>query len=113
LFLRHNRFEYTLLVHVVSSEVAGVNTNEWVGVFDLHFLNFLNVIDWVQTGVFGQAHWNGFKGISETSNCILFNTVDLIGLGGDSDRASELSGTSSTNDIIVFDHISNDANGIE
>jgi hypothetical protein len=113
LFLRVNRLEDTLLVHVVGSEGHGVNSDEWVLLFDLHFLDVTYIGDWVESGVLSESHWDLLESVGESADGILFNSIDLISLLGNLDGASELSGTTSSNYVVILDHVSDDADGIE
>lgn len=49
LLLRHDGLEDTLLVHVVGSLEGSVNSDEWVTLLDLLFLQVLNVLYWLET----------------------------------------------------------------
>lgn len=113
LFLRVYRFEYSLLVHVVCSFAHAVYSKEWVYVSDLFLLQSLNIFNWIITGVFSQYHRNFFQSISECSDCILFNAFNLISFFSNFNSACQFCGSSSTNDIIIFDHISYNTNCIE
>jgi hypothetical protein len=79
----------------------------------LHLLKLLDVLDGVEARVLGKAHWDLLKGISECAHGVLLNSHDLVSLLRDLNRASELSGTTSSDNVVVLDHVSNDADGVE
>ena len=91
LLLRHDRFVYTLLVHIRGPFVIGINSNEWVIFSDLLFTQFTYIFDWVVTRVLCQSQWNFFEGVCEGSHCVLFNSLDFVCLLCNSDGAGKLS----------------------
>lgn len=92
--------------------MVGINTDEGAVSLDLFLLDLTYVVNWVITGVLSQGHWNFFQGIGESSDGVLFNTRDLISLLLDFDGAGKLSGSTSSNDVVVLDHVSDDTDGI-
>jgi hypothetical protein len=102
-----------LLEHVVGSLAHGINSYEWALLVDLHLFDVLNVFNGVETGVLGQGHWDLLKSVSESSHGVLFNSFDFISGLVNLDGTGELGGTTSSDNIIVFDHVSNDTDGIE
>jgi len=102
-----------LFEHVVGSLAHGVNSYEWALLVDLHLFDVLNVVNGVETGVLGQGHWDLLKSVSESSHGVLFNSFDFVGGLVNLDGTGELGGTTSSDNIIVFDHVSDDTDGIE
>ena len=102
-----------MLVHVVGSEGHAINTQEWVLLLNLHFLDFTDISDWVESGVLGESHWDLLESIGESSNGVLLNSVNLVGLLGNLDGTSQLGSTTSSDNIIILDHVSDNTDGIE
>jgi len=104
--------ENTLLVHVGSSLVHGVDTEEIVVFGDLLLLEVGDVFNWVVAGVLSEGHGDLLKSVSVCAHGVLLNSLDFIGLLGDLDRAAHLSGTTATDDVGVLDHVTDDADGV-
>ena len=113
LLLWHHWLEHTLLGHEAWTCVHCVNTNVWRVFFNLHFLNLLDVFNWWVSRVLSQSHRNLFKGISKSSDSVLLNTFNLVSFLLNLDGTSKLWGTTSTDDIVILDHVSNDTDCIE
>jgi hypothetical protein len=71
-----------------------------------------NILNWVVTGVLSKSQWNFFQSISEGSYSVLFDTLDFISGISNSDGASELSGTTSTDNVGVLNHVTYNANSV-
>lgn len=113
LLLRHDRLEDALLEHVVGAEGHGIDTDEGVLLLNLHLLDLAYIFDRVETRVLSQRHGDLLESVSEGSHGVLLDTVDLVSSLGDLDGASELSGTTTANDVLVLDHVTDDAESIE
>ena len=90
----------------------GINTDKGVIVSNLLLAETSDILNWVISRVLGEAHRDFLKSISESADGILLNTLNLISLVSDSDRASELSSTTSTDNVGVLDHVTDDTDGI-
>ena len=92
--------------------MVGIDTDEWVILADLLFSQRGDIFDRVVSGVFGEGERDFLEGFSEGADSVLLNTTDLIGLLGDGDRAGELGSTTTTNDVAVLDHVTDDADSV-
>merc|ERR1719273_1204833 len=112
LSLRHDRFVNTLLVHICGSLVICIDSDEWVIFRDLFLAQFTYIFNWVVTRVLCQSQWDFFKGICECSHSVLFDSLDFISLCSDRNGASKFSCTTSTNDVVVLDHVTDNTDCI-
>jgi len=112
LLLGHDRLEDALLAHVGCSNVVGIDTDEWVLSADLFLTELANILDGVVTGVLGKGEGDFLEGFGEGTNGVLLDSTDLVGLLRNSDGAGKLGGTTATNNIVVLDHVTDDADGV-
>lgn len=112
LLLGHHRLKDALFVHIHGSFVISVNAKERVVFSDLLFSQFGYVLDRVVARILSQSHRNFFQSVSKGSHGILFNAGNLIGFRAHGNRAGHLGGTTPSDDVIVFDHVTHDADGI-
>jgi hypothetical protein len=110
--LGEDRLEDSLFHHVGSSPEHSINTEVCVFLFNLGLSNRGNILNWVVTGVLSKSQWNFFQSISEGSYSVLFDTLDFISGISNSDGASELSGTTSTDNVGVLNHVTYNANSV-
>jgi ankyrin repeat protein len=103
----------SLFVHVGGTLKVGINTNKRIGFTDLFLTQVRNVLNCLVTGVLSQGERDFLKRVGKSAHCVLLNTLNLISLFGNSNGAGELSSTTATNDVVVFNHISYDAESIE
>lgn len=90
----------------------GIDTDEGVLIRDLGLSELSNVFNWVISGVLSKGERDFLKSISEGSDGVLLDTLNFISSLGDGDRASELSGTTSSDNVGVLDHVTDDTDGI-
>ena len=101
------RFKDTLLEHVCCALVVSIYSDEWISIFNLLFADWADVFDWIETWVLCESQRNFFQSISKSAHCILFNTLDLVGGCSYCNWTRQFSGTTTTNNIIVTNHIAN------
>lgn len=75
-------------------------------------LHVCNIADRVKSRVFCQGHWDFFEGVSKSANSILLHSLDLVGLVGNLDCSCHFGGATAGDDVVVFDHVSDDTEGI-
>ena len=102
-----------MVIHAVGTLLHGINSEEWILLLNLHFLDVLHVLDGIETRVLSKSHWDLFQSIGKGSYCILFNTLDLVSLLGNLNSTSELCGTTTSNNVIIFDHVTDHTDGIK
>ena len=112
LLLGHDRLVDALLAHVSSSLMVSIDADERVLSADLLLAQLANIIDWVVTGVLGKSERDFFESVGKSAHCVLLDTTDLVSLLRNSDGASELSGTTATDNVGILDHVTDDTDGV-
>mmetsp|Transcript_8220 Transcript_8220/g.9954 ORF Transcript_8220/g.9954 Transcript_8220/m.9954 type:complete len:568 (-) Transcript_8220:99-1802(-) len=112
LLLGHDGFEDALFAHICSALVVGIDADEGVLSAHLLFAQLAHIFDGVVARVLGKGQRDLLESVGEGAHSVLLDTADLVGLLGDGDRASELGGATTANDVIVLDHVADDADGV-
>ena len=110
--LGSGRFEDALLEHVGSALVISVNSDEGAGLTHLLFSDLRDVLDWGEAGVFGEGKGDFLKSVGKSAHCVLLNTLNLVSGLSNGDRASKLGSTTTSNDVVVLDHISHNTDSV-
>lgn len=101
------RFKDTLLEHVCCALVVSIYSDEWICILNLLFADWADVLYRIKAWVLCKSQRNFFQSISKSAHCILFNTLDLVGGRSYCDWTRQFSGTTTSNNIIVTNHIAN------
>jgi len=71
-----------------------------------------NVLDGGVAGVLSEGQGNFLESVGESTHGVLLDTLNLVGLGSNGDGAGEFGGTAATNNVVVTDHVTDDADGV-
>mmetsp|Transcript_54763 Transcript_54763/g.91024 ORF Transcript_54763/g.91024 Transcript_54763/m.91024 type:complete len:479 (-) Transcript_54763:379-1815(-) len=100
------------LLHVTSGEFKAVDTDAGVLLSDLLGLDRSEGLDGLETRVLGKGHGDDVEGIGKSTDGVLLDGGDLVGLLRDLDGARDLGGTTTIDDAVVADDVAGDAEGI-
>jgi len=101
-----------LFVHVSSALKVGIDTNKRIGFADLLLTQVRNILNCVVSGVLGQGEGDFLKRVGKSAHSVLFNTFNLVSLLGNPDGTGELGSTTTANNVVVFDHVTYNANSV-
>ena len=96
----------------VLSSSHTVDTQSRVLLGHLSTLDIGQGVDRAQTRVLGKSERNSVQSLSKGSHGVLLNRGDLVGLLGNGDRGADLSGSTSVDNSVVLDQVSDNTNGI-
>merc|ERR1719272_131223 len=101
-----------MLFHIGCSMMHAVNTEVRVVLSDLLLADLGDVFDWAVPRVFCKGERDLFEGVAEGTHGVLFNSLDFVSRCGNCNRAGELSGTTTSNNVTVLDHIAHNADSV-
>jgi len=78
----------------------------------LLFSNSGHVFDGGVTRVFSKAQGDFLKSIGKRANRVLLDTLNFVSSLGNSDGAGQLGSTATSNNVVVFDHVPHDTDGV-
>lgn len=89
-----------------------VDTQSRVALGDLPALDLGEGLDRCQTRVLSERERDGIEGGRERAHRVLLDRGDLVGFGGDGDRAGNLGSTAAVDDAVVAHEVADDAESV-
>ena len=112
LLLGDERITHMLDLHVIDARVVAVNSQSTIVFCHMARFDLGNSLNWRVTRVLSQSQRNGIQSSSKSTHGILLNSGNLVCSLGYSQGTSNLGCSTSVNNTIITDKVTNSAKSI-